>query len=152
MYNDEFLLKKLNERKEQKAFRTLSLPEGKIDFCSNDYLGISTNSLLKGVEEIGHVNEGSKGSRLLYGNYQWIEEAERQIAEFHNSEAALIFNSGYDANIGLLSSIAQKGDTIIYDQLSHASIRDGIRLSFAQSYSFLHNDVEDLERKLKNGS
>ncbi|MBH9758333.1 aminotransferase class I/II-fold pyridoxal phosphate-dependent enzyme, partial [Clostridioides difficile] len=67
---------------------------------------------------------------------------------FHQSEAALIFNSGYAANVGLLSSVPQKEDTIIYDFLSHASIRDGVRLSFAQTYSFKHNDIADLEKKL----
>ncbi len=78
-----------------------------------------------------------------------IEETEKLIAEFHDAEAGLIFNSGYDANVGLLSCIAQRGDTILYDYLSHASIRDGIRLSFAHSFSFVHNDMEDLEKKLK---
>lgn len=71
------------------------------------------------------------------------------IAMFHNAEAGLIFNSGYDANTGLLSCVPQRGDTIIYDQLCHASIRDGIRLSFAQSFAFRHNDMEDLESKLR---
>jgi 8-amino-7-oxononanoate synthase len=75
---------------------------------------------------------------------------EEELATFHNTEAALVYNSGYDANIGLLSCVPQKGDTILYDSLSHASIRDGIRLSFAQAFSFQHNDVADLEKKLKS--
>ena len=70
-----------------------------------------------------------------------IEETEKLIAAFHDADAGLIFNSGYDANMGLLSTVPQREDTIIYDQLSHASIRDGIRLSFAQSFSFVHNDL-----------
>ncbi|MDE3236902.1 MAG: 8-amino-7-oxononanoate synthase [Bacteroidota bacterium] len=148
MYPDDFLQDKLNERIAQQAFRTLTLNEGKTDFCSNDYLGIVKNDLL----QVEKAVSGSTGSRLLSGNYHLIEETEQQIAAFHNSEAALIFNSGYDANVGLLSSVPQKGDTIIYDQLSHASIRDGIRLSFAQAYSFAHNDVEDLEKKLHRSS
>lgn len=148
--NEQFLHKKLNERKEQKAFRRLRLAADKIDFCSNDYLGIVKNNLLKlNVDGLKH---GSTGSRLLTGNYALIEETEKFIAGFHNAEAGLIFNSGYDANIGLLSCVAQKGDAILYDQLIHASIRDGIRLSFAQAFSFLHNDLEDLEKKLKNSS
>jgi 8-amino-7-oxononanoate synthase len=77
-----------------------------------------------------------------------IEDAEQQVAAFHQAEAALIFNSGYDANLGLLSSVPQKGDTILYDHLCHASIRDGIRLSFANAFSFAHNDLADLEKKL----
>ena len=146
MYNNDFLNKKLDERNQQNAFRSLKLPVDKIDFCSNDYLGMVKNDLLKIP---AHYKTGSTGSRLLAGNYTLIEEVEKQIALFHQSEAALIFNSGYDANIALLSSIPQRGDTILYDQLSHASIRDGIRLSFAQSFSFVHNDVSDLERRLQ---
>jgi 8-amino-7-oxononanoate synthase len=146
MYQDDFLNKKLNQRKQQNAFRTLKLNENKIDFCSNDYLGLA--KLL--TVDYGLWTMGSTGSRLLAGNYKLIEEVEQQIASFHQSEAALIFNSGYDANVGFLSSVPQKGDTIIYDSLSHASIRDGIRLSFAQSFSFIHNDINDLEKKIQS--
>jgi 8-amino-7-oxononanoate synthase len=142
---DDFLEIKLNERREQEALRRLRLPEGMIDFCSNDYLGIVTNSLI-GVNDWAH---GSTGSRLLAGNYPLLEETERELAAFHQAEAGLIFNSGYDANFGVLSCVPQRGDTILYDQLSHASIRDGIRLSFAQSFSFNHNDIGDLERRMK---
>jgi 8-amino-7-oxononanoate synthase len=81
-----------------------------------------------------------------------IEEVEKQIAVFHQSETALLFNSGYDANIGLLSSVPQKGDTILYDQLCHASIRDGIRLSFANAFSFAHNDLVDLQKKMEHAT
>lgn len=140
-----FLRKKLTERVSQNSLRTLKTPEGKIDFCSNDYLGIATNKLIKIASSLSH---GSTGSRLLAGNNLLTQSTENLIAEFHSSEAALIFNSGYDANLGLLSCIANKEDTIIYDQLSHASIRDGIRLSRAQSFSFLHNDINDLKKKL----
>ncbi|MFT4152419.1 aminotransferase class I/II-fold pyridoxal phosphate-dependent enzyme [Parafilimonas sp.] len=148
MYNDSFLEKRLSRRKAQNAFRQLKLPGSKIDLCSNDYLGIVHNNLLHDKINPG-LKTGSTGSRLLAGNYALIEETEKQIAAFHQAEAALIFNSGYDANTGVLSSIPQKGDIILYDQLCHASIRDGIRLSFAQSFSFVHNDVAELERKLK---
>lgn len=148
MYNDDFLQSKLIERKEQNAFRTLRLPENKIDFCSNDYLGIAKDSQLT-AHNAPHITQGAAGSRLLAGNYPLIEETEKQIASFHQAEAGLIFNSGYDANLGLLSCVPQRGDTIIYDFLSHASLRDGIRLSQAQSFAFLHNDLTDLERRLK---
>lgn len=149
--NETFLLKKLEERRQQNAFRTLRLPTGKIDFCSNDYLGIAKQSTVnqQPVTSNQHLSSGSTGSRLLAGNYPLIEEVEQQIAAFHQSEMALIFNSGYDANIGLLSCVPQKGDTILYDFLSHASIRDGIRLSQAQSFTFLHNNLDDLERRLR---
>jgi 8-amino-7-oxononanoate synthase len=164
--SEDFLNKKLDERKEQHAFRQLRLPDGKTDFCSNDYLGIATNGLIeKSLSAMppyspGNqlqaaqvpdrpIRHGSGGSRLLAGNYSLIEETERQLAAFHNAAAGLIFNSGYDANLGLLSSVPQRGDTILYDYLSHASIRDGIRLSFARSFSFLHNDLADLEKRLQ---
>lgn len=152
--NDDFLHRKLNERKKENSFRQLRLPDIEmIDFCSNDYLGIVKNKLLevRNASMQWHAY-GSTGSRLLTGNYPLIEETEKFIAEFHNVESALIFNSGYDANVGLLSSVPQRGDTILYDYLSHASIRDGIRLSFAASYSFQHNDLNDLESKLKKAS
>lgn len=136
---------RLNERRTQDSLRRLRLPEGKTDFCSNDYLGIVTNALIGTAQGLAH---GSGGSRLLAGNYPLIEETERALAGFHQAEAGLLFNSGYDANMGVLSCVPQRGDVILYDQLSHASIRDGIRLSFAQAFSFLHNDLDDLERRL----
>ena len=97
-------------------------------------------------------NTGSGGSRLLAGNYPLIEKLEKSIASFHDAEAGLIFNSGYDANIGLLSCIALKEDTILYDQLIHASLRDGIRLGYAQSFSFEHNNPASLELRLKQAA
>lgn len=147
-YDDNFLNRKLNERIEGNFLRRLNLSSGLVDFCSNDYLGIATNQLINGSFS-GKESHGSKGARTLAGNYPLIEATESQIARFHKAEAALIFNSGYNANTGLLSVVAQRGDVIYYDALSHASIRDGIRLSFAESFSFRHNDVEDLEEKLK---
>jgi 8-amino-7-oxononanoate synthase len=150
MYPDHFLNKKLDERKANHSFRELRLPCGKVDFCSNDYLGIVKNSRL--LTPNTQLASGSTGSRLLAGNYELMEEVEKQIAKFHQSENALVFNSGYDANIGLLASVPQKGDTILYDYLCHASIRDGIRLSFARSFSFAHNDIPDLEKKIKHAS
>ncbi|WP_300664871.1 8-amino-7-oxononanoate synthase [Fluviicola sp.] len=122
--------------------RSLLSFDGLIDFWSNDYLGLA---------RIPHQIEilGSTGSRLISGNSKAVEAVEKQMAAHFQSEAALIFNSGYDANLGLFSSLPQKGDTIIYDELVHASVRDGIRLSFANAFSFRHNDVQDLEKKLQ---
>jgi 8-amino-7-oxononanoate synthase len=148
-----FLRHKLLERDRIHALRKLSTGRGKIDFCSNDYLGIIRNGRLEasGLLSGGSViaRHGSGGSRLLAGNYPLIEETERFIASFHDAPAGLIFNSGYDANLGLISAVAGRGDTILYDQLSHASIRDGVRLSLAQAFSFAHNDLEDLEKRLR---
>jgi len=147
MYQDDFLLTKLKDRIDNNSLRRLTQLKGLIDFSSNDYLGINTNGLLKDFFN-GNENHGSGGARTLSGNYALIEETESFIASFHKAEAGLIFNSGYCANVGLMSSVPQRGDTVIYDYLSHASLRDGIRLSHADSFSFLHNDVDDLERRL----
>ncbi len=152
MYRDEFLNKKISDRIANQSVRSLRILESMMDFSSNDYLGIATQNLLSDRELDFLWNAGAKGSRLLSGNYPLIETVEKQIALFHSADAGLIFNAGYDANIGLLASVPQKGDTILYDQLSHASLRDGIRLSFAQSFSFLHNNLEDLERLLKKAT
>ena len=147
MGQEDFLSRKLEERRAQDALRRLRLPDGKADFCSNDYLGVVTKGLLAGAggEDDAH---GSGGSRLLAGNYALIETVEKTIADFHGAEAGLIFNSGYDANLGLLSCVPRRGDVVLYDALSHASIRDGMRLSFARAYGFAHNDLGDLERQL----
>ncbi len=147
MYNDQFLEGKINERKANNAFRTLRLPSDKIDFHSNDYLGIVHDHLIQ-IKDHG-LAHGSMGSRLLSGNDEMIETVEAELAHFHQAATGLIFNSGYDANLGLLSSVPQRGDTILYDYLCHASIRDGIRLSLAKSFSFEHNNQNDLEQKLR---
>ncbi len=136
-------LEKLNERKNKGSLRSLSLFEGYTDFFSNDYLGIARNSTT------ASTHNGSTGSRLISGNSPEAIEAEQFLAGFFESEAALVFNSGYDANLGFFSAVPQKGDTVLYDQLIHASVRDGIRLSHAKSYAFGHNDLEDLEKKLQ---
>jgi 8-amino-7-oxononanoate synthase len=148
--NEDFLNRKLQQRRDSYAFRELRLKQGAIDFCSNDYLGIVTENKIqiRNDNGVGKLH-GSTGSRLISGNYPLIEEAEKMLATFHNTSSALIFNSGYDANLGLLGCIPQRNDTVLYDQLSHASIRDGIRLSHAFAFSFEHNDVEDLERRLQ---
>ncbi|QEM09689.1 aminotransferase class I/II-fold pyridoxal phosphate-dependent enzyme [Mucilaginibacter rubeus] len=151
---EDFLKRKLQERQQSGTYRELKPENELVDFCSNDYLGFAQSAVLK--QNIAHeVNNhplslnGAAGSRLLSGNIQYAEDLEKQIATYHHSEAGLLFNSGYDANLGLLSSLAQRGDTIILDELVHASIIDGARLSYANRYSFRHNDLESLEAKLK---
>ncbi len=150
MYPDDFLQKKLAERKGNGSLRELRLNEGKTDLCSNDYLGIVKNAMLHTAGS--GLPSGSTGSRLLSGNYPLLEQVENEVSRFHEAEAGLIFNSGYDANLGLLSSVPRKGDTILYDQLCHASIRDGIRLSFAAAFSFPHNNLAELEKKIQLAS
>jgi 8-amino-7-oxononanoate synthase len=149
------LANKLEIRKQNSALRKLPLPNDLIDFASNDYIGFSKS---KSIFDETHqylidnkiIHNGATGSRLLSGNHKGYQETEDFIANFHQSESALIFNSGYDANVGFFSSVPQKGDLILYDELCHASIRDGIQLSNAKSYKFLHNDFEDLVKKITN--
>lgn len=148
--SEEFLITRLQERAAEDGLRTLRLGDGHADYYSNDYLGITKNGLIEKKLQGREFFHGSTGSRLLAGNYSLIEETEKKIAGFHDAAEALIFNSGYDANFGLLACIGRKGDLILYDKLCHASIRDGIRQSFADSFSFTHNDPGDLEKKLKN--
>ena len=148
------LNKKLDDRKANNAFRELGSNSKLVDFSSNDYLGFSKSEVIfdkahQYLLENNLKQNGATGSRLLSGNHQLYNEAESEIATIHNCEAALIFNSGYDANIGLLSSIPQRGDIILYDVLCHASIRDGINMSNAKSYKFKHNDLEDLNCHLE---
>lgn len=148
------LQQKLAERAAQGNLRQLKTTAGLTDFCSNDYLGLAHSETLRASikateQQYRHLPLGATGSRLLSGNHLLFEELERTIAQYHRGEAALLFNSGYTANIGLLSALPQRGDTVFYDEASHASIKDGLRLSFAKSYSFRHNSVQDLQQKLK---
>ena len=143
---------KLTERQKNNALRKLSERSFAIDFYSNDYIGFSTNPTI--TERVSQLisdttPHGATGSRLLSGNSHLFTETERYIADFHNAEGALLYNSGYDANVGFFSCIVGRGDVILYDSYSHASIRDGISLSLAHSYKFKHNDLDDLEKLLK---
>jgi 8-amino-7-oxononanoate synthase len=142
------LLKALTERQQKGMFRRLAVHFPEIDFCSNDYLGFSKTGLLTEKLKSSSYSSphyGSGGSRLISGNTHFIEEAEKQIAMFHHAKSALIFNSGYMANLGILSSVPQKDDLVIYDELIHASMHDGIRLGNATHYKFRHNDVDSLK-------
>lgn len=147
------LTQKLQQREQNNALRKLPISNHLIDFSSNDYLGFAKSECIfnKTHQYLIHNNikvNGATGSRLLSGNHKVYREAEDFIANFHQSETALIFNSGYDANIGFFSSVPQRNDVILYDELCHSSIRDGITMSNAKSYKFQHNNFEDLENKL----
>ncbi|PKA82719.1 8-amino-7-oxononanoate synthase [Ulvibacter sp. MAR_2010_11] len=144
------LQKKLDERSSNGALRRMEIQNSRVDFSSNDYLGFSISEAIYEkatllLKERKLKQNGATGSRLLSGNYSLFEETEEFIASFHKAEAALLFNSGYDANIGLFSSVPQRGDLIFYDELSHASIRDGITMSKARGIKFKHNNIEDLK-------
>jgi 8-amino-7-oxononanoate synthase len=142
---------KLEQREQNNSLRKLTFHNNLIDFASNDYLGFSkSEAIFNGTHSFlidnNIIKNGATGSRLLSGNHSVYQEAENYIAKFHQSESALLFNSGYDANVGFFSAVPQRNDIILFDELSHASIRDGIQLSNAKSYKFQHNDFEDLER------
>ena len=145
------LQQKLQQREANNALRKLSSPNDLIDFASNDYIGFAQNETIFHqthqllLDKNIKVN-GATGSRLLSGNHALYQDAEAHIAKFHNTDAALIFNSGYDANVGFFSAVPQRNDIILYDELCHASIRDGIQMSNAKAYKFQHNDFEDLEK------
>lgn len=141
---------KIEQRVQSNSFRILPEPNDWVDFASNDYLGFSKSEAIfnqthQYLLEQQIIENGATGSRLLSGNHILYKQSEAFIAHFHTAETALIFNSGYDANVGFFSAVPQRNDIILYDEYSHASIRDGIRLSNARSFKFQHNDLEDLE-------
>ena len=150
----DILRAKLEARRQEGSFRILPTARKLSDFSSNDYLGFARSQKLKSIldaelERCGFWPIGATGSRLISGNSNYVEALEDQVADYHNAQAALIFNSGYAANTGLLGAIGDRGTTILYDELSHASIRDGIRVGFARGLGFKHNDLSDLGKKLK---
>ncbi|KAI7900824.1 pyridoxal phosphate-dependent transferase [Cokeromyces recurvatus] len=150
----------LHKRRQISKIRRLVVnPPEAIDFSSNDFLGLSHNittsfrtAYLRELNELPTML-GSTGSRLLDGNSAYCEALERQIANFHGSSSALIFNSGFDANAALFSTVPQSGDVIIYDELIHASVHEGMRTSRAgKCISFQHSNVQDFERIIKEVS
>ena len=151
---DRSLSASLQKRKEENALRMLAVNTTLTDLSSNDYLGLARSTELQQetgafIHSSGAYRNGSTGSRLLSGNTAFAEELENYLASFHRAEAALIFNSGYDANLGLLSCCAKKDDTVIYDELIHASVHDGLKLGRSNTFRFRHNDAAHLEERLK---
>jgi 8-amino-7-oxononanoate synthase len=142
----------LSSRKANSAFRTLTIsPSASKDFSSNDFLSLSTSPILRNayLSELNSHSDfrlGSGGSRLLDGNSLYAENLEKEIASFHGAEAALLFNSGFDANEGFFACVLQSGDVVVYDAFIHASVHEGMRLSRAgRKIKFEHNSVSDLE-------
>ncbi len=118
--------------------------------ASNNYLGLTHHpAVQKGaIEAISLYGTGSGGSRLTTGSHPLFEQLEAKIAGFKGAEAALVFNTGYMANLGVISTLAGPQDVIFSDELNHASIIDGCRLSKARVVVYRHNDMADLEEKL----
>jgi 8-amino-7-oxononanoate synthase len=145
----------LNQQQQNDALQKGALPNDLVDFASNDYLGFSQSEIIfKDRQEYliknKCIEEAATGSQFLSGNHKLYEEIEAFIANFHQTETALVFNSGLDATIGFFSAVPQKGDLILYDELCHAAIQDGIELSNATAFKFNHNDFEDLESLIQN--
>ena len=136
-----FMHQKLESRERLGLKRKLSIRKNWIDFSSNDYLGLARQSTFKSE------HNGSGGSRLLSGNSTSHEKLEAWLTNFHETESALLFNSGYDANVGLLSALLKKGDTVLFDELVHASIHDGMKMTEATCLPFKHNDLNDLKKQ-----
>lgn len=135
----------LKLRIDQGIFREVSLFNDFVDFYSNDYLGLACLGSYSNKKSIG-------SSRLIGGTSASHIRLENKLADYFNTDAALCFNSGYAANIGVISSLCKKDDVILYDSACHSSIKDGIKLSYAKSFKFKHNSVDDLERLLKSNS
>ena len=125
---------------------------GVINFSSNNYLGLANHpSLCKAAKDaIDRYGCGSGASRLISGNMTLHEELESKIAELKGTEAALVFNSGFQANTGILSTLVGEGDVVLSDALNHASIIDGCRLSRAKVVVYGHCDIDQLERSLRD--
>lgn len=123
-----------------------------INFSSNNYLGVANHPALAEAakQAIDRYGCGSGASRLISGNMTLHEELESRLAQFKGTEAALVFNSGFQANTGILAALAGEGDVILSDQLNHASIIDGCRLSRAQTLVYAHGNLDQLEANLKN--
>jgi len=121
-------------------------------FGSNSYLGLTNHPLIKeaAIKAIEKYGTGCAGSRFLNGTLDIHLELENKLAEFVGKEAALVFSTGYQVNLGVVSALAGRNDYLLFDENNHASLIDGGRLSFAKSFKFPHNDMNDLERLLKS--
>src|SRR5229473_1487462 len=159
----QFLVEELDQLRQQGLYRPLRVlgsaqdtevvVDGKhvLNLSSNNYLGLTTHPRLKTamIEATEQWGAGSGAVRTIAGTMTIHEDLERRLAEFKHTEASLVFQSGFTANLGVLQSLVREGDVIISDELNHASIIDGIRLSKAERSIFKHRDMDDLERHLE---
>jgi 8-amino-7-oxononanoate synthase len=140
----------LAELRDAGLLRQMRLPHG-IDLVSNDYLGLAEHPYIKERmrEAVGELPAGAGGSRLLRGHHHVFEQLESRLAAFSGTESALLFGSGYSANIGLLQAIVSDGDLIVSDERNHASLIDGIRLTKARTVIYPHQDLNALEEAVQ---
>ena len=146
----ERLEAELEQQRKANRFRELNVSEAH-DFGSNDYLGFATHPELERLakEQMASLPLSASSSRLLPGNHSLHLEAEQYFARFIGAPSALLFNSGYDANVSLLSTLPTRHDVILFDDRAHASVYDGARHSLARSYKFAHNSVGDLKNRIE---
>ncbi len=145
---------KIDHRVNENTLRQMSTSKNLVDFSSNDYIGFAKldtifNEATQILKHKNIIQNGATGSRLLTGNHSIYNALESKLCSFHKSDSALIFNSGYDANLGLFASVPQRNDVVLFDEYIHASIRDGVRLSHTKSYKYNHNDINDLVEKIQ---
>ncbi len=157
------LKEKVEQLKEDGVYRILPVNEGACDavvyidgkevvnLSANNYLGLATNERMKkaSIDAINKYGVGAGSVRTIIGNNDLYEELELKLAKYKREEAAFVFQSGLNCNMGTIQAITDKGDLIISDELNHASIIDGIKLSKADKAVFKHSDMDDLERILK---
>ena len=160
----DFIEQKLEEIRSRNLYRQLKVVDGEQDatvrlngrevlnLSSNNYLGLANHPALKQAarEALDRWGCGSGASRLISGNMTAHEELEQRIAHFKGTEAALVFNSGYQANVGIIATLMERDDVVLSDALNHASIIDGCRLSRAAVSVYRHCDMEHLESLLKD--
>jgi 8-amino-7-oxononanoate synthase len=125
-----------------------------LSFCSNNYLGLANHPELIAAMQaaVGDSGVGSGASNLITGHHRYHDELEKKLAKFVNMPAALVFSTGYMANIGVIPALVGRGDAVFCDKLNHACLNDGAILSRAEFKRFAHNDVAALEKLLKNSS
>ena len=151
-YKLDFIDSELHEIKKNNLYRKLQYGKAQgahitingkklLNLCSNDYLGIPTTRI--------KINQLQSSSRLVSGNDESYKKLEKNLAKHKSQQNSLIYPTGYMANLGVISSIARKGDLILSDALNHASIIESCKLSDAKILIYKHNDMEDLQKKLK---
>ncbi|MBR1857980.1 MAG: 8-amino-7-oxononanoate synthase [Selenomonadaceae bacterium] len=160
---NNFLMETINNLKQNNLYRTMNVIESAQDshvaidghdfimMASNNYLGLTADSRIKvaAMDAIERYGTGSGGSRLTTGNFTLHKELEDDLSKFKHTERAILFNTGYMANVGTISALGRSGTVIFSDELNHASIIDGCRLSRAQVVIYRHNDMKDLENNIK---
>lgn len=159
----DYMYKQVEQLKKDGVYRTLPINYGActgvidlnhkqvVNLSSNNYLGLATHPKVKqaAIDAVTKYGAGTGSVRTIVGNQDLLEDLEVLLAEFKREEAVTCFQSGLNCNIGAIQAIVNKGDLIISDELNHASIIDGVKLSKADKAVFKHSDMEDLERVLK---